>query len=136
MKKQDILQAFDNLGFSLEEIHKNRYRFKYNDVSYLYTYYDDDEYFMHISIPGIFEVSEENVDMVLPVINRANRIVKYAKLTYEMELVWVAIEYPIFDGIDMEDFIEFAVNLLQEAAEIFNEIISGEYDDNERKEEE
>ncbi len=135
MTKNDILQALENLGFTVEELNEHFYHFEYEDVNYLFTHYDDDEDFLHISIPAIFQVTDDNVDMVLPVINRTNNIVKYAKIIYTQEMVWATFEYPLFEWVDLEELLEFAINMLQSASYTFNRVLRGDFDETEGEEE-
>lgn len=135
MKKQEILNALDELGFSVEELNENFYVFEYDEVKYWYTYYEDDDEYLHLSIPGIFHISDDDADMVMPAINRANDIFKYAKITYSQELVWATFEYHLFEWVDVEELIEFAIKVLHSAALTFNRVLHGEFDNNEEEEE-
>lgn len=129
MKKDDVLKALDNLGFNVEEINEYFFHFEYEEVDYLYNYDEDDEDFLHLSIPAIFQVTENNAEMVMPVINRANDIIKYAKIVYSQEMVWATFEYPLFEWVDIEELLEFAIRVLQSAAVTFNRVLRGEFDE-------
>ena len=135
MKKDDVLTALDNLGFGVEEINEYFYHFEYEEVNYLYNYDEDDEDFLHLSIPAIFQVTEDNAEMVMPVINRANDIIKYAKIVYSQEMVWATFEYPLFEWVDIEELLEFAIRMLQSAAVTFNRVLRGEFDNKDGGEE-
>ena len=67
--------------------------------------------------------------MVMPVINRANDIIKYAKIVYSQEMVWATFEYPLFEWVDIEELLEFAIRVLQCAAVTFNRVLRGEFDE-------
>lgn len=134
MTKNDILKALDNMGFTVEEFGGHFYHFEYEGVHYLYNHDDSDEDFLHISIPDIFEVSEETADLVMPVINRTNNIVKYAKIIHAQDMVWATFEYPLFEWVDLEELLEFAIKLLQGAAITFNHVLRGEYDEKDGEE--
>lgn len=129
MKKDDVLKALDNLGFNVEEINEYFFHFEYEELDYLYNYDEDDEDFLHLSIPAIFQVTEDNAEMVMPVINRANDIIKYAKIVYSQEMVWATFEYPLFEWVDIEELLEFAIRVLQCAAVTFNRVLRGEFDE-------
>lgn len=135
MTKNDILKALDNLGFTLDEFGGHFYHFEYEELSYLYNYDERDEDFLFLSVPNIFQVSEENAAMVMPVINQANNIVKYAKITYSQEMVWATLEYPLFDWVNIEELLEFAINVLQSAATTFDRVLRGDFDEKEGEEE-
>lgn len=125
MTKNDILKALDNLGFNPEELSEEFYLFKYEDVNYLYIHDVSDEDFLRISIPAIFQGSSENEDMLMPIINQANNLVKYAKIVYSQDMVWATVEYPLFKWVDIEEVLEFAIDLLQHAAVMFNKLLRG-----------
>ena len=135
MTKNDILKALDNLGFTVDEFGGHFYHFEYEELSYLYNYDERDEDFLFLSIPNIFQVTEDNAEMVMPVINKANNIVKYAKITYSQEMVWATLEYPLFDRVNIEELLEFAINVLQSAATTFDRVLRGDFDEKEGEEE-
>ena len=129
MKRKDVIKAFKNLGIRLEKLDEHFYHFKYDEVSYLYTYYASDEYFLHISIPSIFEVTDDNIDLLLPVINQANNLIKYVKIHHEGGSLWASIEYPMMEWVKLEEVIVLAAMALQNAAIYFNKLVRGEYED-------
>lgn len=135
MTKNDILKALDNMGFTVDEFGGHFYHFEYEELNYLYNYDERDEDFLFLSVPNIFQVSEENAAMVMPVINQANNIVKYAKITYSQEMVWATLEYPLFDWVNIEELFEFAINVLQSAATTFDRVLRGDFDEKEGEEE-
>lgn len=134
MTKNDILKALDNLGFTVDEFGGHFYHFEYEELNYLYNYDERDEDFLFLSVPNIFQVSEENAAMVMPVINQANNIVKYAKITYSQEMVWATLEYPLFDWVNIEELLEFAINVLQSAATTFDRVLRGDFEEKEGEE--
>lgn len=135
MTKNDILKALDNMGFTVDEFGGHFYHFEYEELNYLYNYDERDEDFLFLSVPNIFQVSEENAAMVMPVINQANNIVKYAKITYSQEMVWATLEYPLFDWVNIEELLEFAINVLQSAVTTFDRVLRGDFDEKEGEEE-
>lgn len=134
MTKNDILKALDNLGFTVEEFGGHFYHFEYEGANYLYNYDEHDEDFLFISIPNIFQVTDDNAAMVMPVLNQVNNIVKYAKITYSQEMVWATFEYPLFDWVNIEELLEFAIKVLQSAATTFNRVLRGDFDEIEGEE--
>ena len=134
MTKNDILKALDNMGFTVDEFGGHFYHFEYEELNYLYNYDERDEDFLFLSVPNIFQVSEENAAMVMPVINQANNIVKYAKITYSQEMVWATLEYPLFDWVNIEELLEFAINVLQSAATTFDRVLRGDFEEKEGEE--
>ena len=58
--KEKILAAFENLGFNLEDNESLGYHFYYEGINFLYMYNEDDEDFLNISVPGIYDLEEDN----------------------------------------------------------------------------
>ena len=58
--KEKILEAFDNLGFNLEDNESLGYHFFYEGINFLYMYNEDDEDFLNISVPGIYDLEDDN----------------------------------------------------------------------------
>ena len=54
--KEKILAAFENLGFNLEDIESLGFSFNYEGINYLYMYNEDDENFLNISVPSIYDL--------------------------------------------------------------------------------
>ena len=76
MKKNDILKALDNLGFMVDEFGGHCYHFEYEELNYLYNYDESDENFLFLSIPNIFAATDDNAELLMPVINQVNNIIK------------------------------------------------------------
>ena len=58
--KEKILAAFENLGFNLEDIESLGFSFNYEGINYLYMYNEDDENFLNISVPSIYDLEKDN----------------------------------------------------------------------------
>lgn len=58
--KEKILAAFENLGFNLEDNESLGYSFNYEGINYLYMHNEDDEDFLNISVPCIYDLEEDN----------------------------------------------------------------------------
>lgn len=58
--KEKILEAFDNLGFNLEDNESLGYHFYYEGINFLYMYNEDDEDFLNIAVPGIYDLEDDN----------------------------------------------------------------------------
>ncbi len=134
MKKNDILKALDNLGFTVDEFGGHYYHFEYEETNYLYNYDESDENFLFLSIPNIFAATDDNAELLMPIINQVNNIIKYAKITYAEEMVWATFEYPLFKWVNLEELLEYAIRVLQSAAHTFNRVLRGDFD-TEREEE-
>lgn len=99
--KEKVLQALNELGFKLEEVKEIGYEFEYEDSTYLYMPQDDDEDFLSISIPCIFDCTPEKADFANLLKEKINAAVKYVK-TYEYgNKLWLFYEHEYFEGEDL-----------------------------------
>ena len=96
--------------------------FKFEGLNFLYLKDDEDEQYFRLMMPAIFEVTEDNEDMVLKAMNDVNSNIKVVKLyTMDMEddkgkkdtSVWVAFEILADSTPELSDIVPRAINLLQ-----------------------
>ena len=95
--------------------------FKYEGFNFLYLKDDDDEQYFRLMMPAIFEVTEDNEEMVLKAMNDVNSNIKVVKLyTMDMEdenqktetTVWVAFEILADTTPELGDIVPRAISLL------------------------
>ena len=96
--------------------------FKIEGTNYLYFKDEEDEQYFRLMMPAIFELTEDNEDMVLRAMNDVNGTIKVVKL-YTMELddeegkpstsVWVAFEILADTTPELSDIVPRAISLLQ-----------------------
>ena len=96
--------------------------FKSEGFNFLFFKDDEDEQYFRLMMPAIFEVTEDNEDMILKAMNDVNGNIKVVKLyTMEMEnedgkkstSVWVAFEIPADTTPEMADIVPRAIALLK-----------------------
>ena len=98
--------------------------FKSEGINYLYFKDPEDEQYFRLLLPAIFEVTEDNEDTIMRVMNDINGSLKVVKL-YTMELeddegkqntsVWVAFEILADSTPELKDIVPRAINLLLNA---------------------
>lgn len=98
--------------------------FKSEGFNYLYFKDEDDEQYFRLMMPAIFEVTEDNEETIMKVMNEVNGTIKVVKL-YTMDLededgktepsVWVAFEILADTTPELRDIVPRAINLLQGA---------------------
>ena len=102
--------------------------FKSEGFNFLFFKDDEDEQYFRLMMPAIFEVTEDNEDMILKAMNDVNGNIKVVKLyTMEMEnedgkkstSVWVAFEILADTTPELKDFVPRAMALLQGARVAF-----------------
>ena len=96
--------------------------FKSEGLNFLFFKDDEDEQYFRLMMPAIFEVTEDNEDMILKAMNDVNGNIKVVKLyTMEMEdekgnkstSVWVAFEILADTTPEMVDIVPRAITLLK-----------------------
>ncbi len=99
--------------------------FKYEGINFLYFNDPDDEQYFRLMMPAIFEVTEDNEDTVMRVMNDVNGNIKVVKL-YTMDMqdedgknnetsVWVAFEILADTTPELSDIVPRAISLLKGA---------------------
>lgn len=99
--------------------------FKNEGINFLYFNDPEDEQYFRLMMPAIFEVTEDNEETVMRVMNEVNGNIKVVKL-YTMEMqdedgknsetsVWVAFEILADSTPELADIVPRAVSLLKGA---------------------
>ena len=125
MNKKLVLSKLEELGFTLEKAGEYGHVFKYEGLTILYMP-DDDENFLRFAIPNIFDVTDENKDDVLEVVNATNLAIKYSKTCVYGDDVWIFYEYRTFEDEHIEDILEHTMLLLQATYYLFYRKIEGD----------
>lgn len=125
MSKELVLKKLENLGFSVVDAHEFGYVFKFEELTLLYMP-DDDENFLRLALPNIFDVTVENRPFVLEVVNSTNMTIKYTKTCVFGERVWVFYEYRLFGVDNIEAIIEHGLLLLQATVGVIHRKIEGD----------
>ena len=95
--------------------------FKNEGFNFLYFKDDEDEQYFRLMMPAIFDVTEDNEDTIMRVMNEVNSNIKVVKLyTMEMEdpegkketSVWVAFEILADTTPELSDIVPRAIALL------------------------
>lgn len=132
--KEKIMEAFAQLGFNLTEVENLGYAFSYEGINYLYLNSDDDEEFLNISVPGIYEVDEKNATTYLAVCEKINSLRKYVKAYTFGDSLWIFYERALIGDENMEEVIRHMILHLAAALvfahDVKEKIENGDSDDN------
>lgn len=129
--KEKILEAFENLGFNLEYNDTLGYSFFYEGINLLYMYNEDDETFLNISVPGIYDLEDdkETYDVLK---EKINSTLKYVKAYTLCNSLWIFYERDLLGNEDLEEVIRRMVlqlaAALMFARDIIDKIENGESD--------
>lgn len=81
---------------------------------------DDDDKFLRIAIPQLFEVTDENRIAVLEAMHETSLLLKYAKVSIMFEsAVWALYEHHLVTSKGIEDLLEHVVQVLHATAMVF-----------------
>ena len=99
--KEKILEAFAELGFQLEQMDDFGYGFSYEGTNFIFMPNTDDEEFLNISVPGIYDLEEESPLSFIELMNKINSTLKYIK-AYELgKSIWLFYERELFGDEDL-----------------------------------
>ena len=130
--KEKILAAFDNLGFNLEDNESLGYHFYYEGINFLYMYNEDDEDFLNISVPGIYDLKENNKEDYNALKEKINSTLKYVKAYTLGDSLWLFYERDLLGNEDVEEVIRMILHLaaaLIFARDSIEKIDNGESDE-------
>ena len=100
--------------------------FKYQMKTYIIFDTSDDEQYLQIALPGIYDVTEDNLVEVLAACNSVNRGIKVAKaiITGDNKSVWTVYESMLDTTPIYGDIIPRALEILVAAQKSFYEAIN------------
>lgn len=107
--KEKILAAFENLGFNLEDNESLGFSFNYEGINYLYMYNEDDEDFLNISVPGIYDLEEDNKENYDALKEKINSTLKYVKAYTLGDSLWIFYERDLLGNEDLEEVIRHMI---------------------------
>lgn len=126
-QKEIILDQLKAMGFEPIELGDVGFVFKYEDMNYLYMPDDDDEQFLRIVIPHLFEVTDENRVAVLDAMHETGLMLKYAKVCIMYEnAAWTIYEHRLTSTDNLAELLEHIIRVLEAAAHVFYKKINGE----------
>jgi hypothetical protein len=110
LKQQGLIPEFDE---------RNNIHFKYQMCSFLFFNEDNDQAYIHLTLPWIYDVAEDNRLAVLEAINEVNTTIKVVKLFLHDNSVWCSTEIVMGSNPELDDFIPRLLNILLAAQEEF-----------------
>ena len=98
--------------------------FKCEGLNFLFFYDADDDQYFRLMMPGIFDVTEENLPAVLVAMNKVNSDMKVVKIyTPVPDSVWIGFEVLVDNTPVLADFVPRGMNMLRAAQRKFYEAI-------------
>ena len=98
--------------------------FKCEGLNFIFFYDEDDNEYFRLMMPGIFDVTEENLPAVLVALNKVNSEMKVVKAyTPVPDAVWIGFEVLVDSTPVLADFVPRGINMLRAAQRKFYETI-------------
>lgn len=98
--------------------------FKCEGRMFTFIYDEDDEMYFRLMMPNIFEVTDENRDIVLKALNETNKNIKVVKAyTPIPQAVWIGFEVLVDSTPVLNDIVPRALSMLRSAQKAFYEAI-------------
>ena len=117
LKEQGLVPKFTDRG---------NIEFKYPMRNFLFFNNDDDEQFFQLTMPSIFEVTDDNRMAVMEAMNEVNDTKKVVKLTVpKSNMVWASAEIMMDSTPELDDLIPRLLGILLGTQEDFYNIING-----------
>lgn len=119
-----VMEVLQEQGF-LPKREGSYIAFKYQFLSFLYSWDESDEDYFSLYVPCIFETDETNRAAVLEVCNELSDEVKVVKsVVNKSGEVWLAFEEKLFGQTGLEDVVTYATMSLSLVRQAFNERIN------------
>ena len=115
---EQIFEYLQKEGFVPERT-GNRIRFKYQMFTIVVFGEENDENFLNITLPGIFDVNEDNRIDALEALNFVNDNTELVKLYIYDNEVWVGVEQLLDSTPDFGDIVPRTLNVLVDGRERF-----------------
>ena len=128
MKQSEIIfNELTAMGFEPVKLGDAGYIFSYEKLAFLYMVDDDDENFLRIAVPHIFEVTDENRGEVLEAINATAELLKYSKVFIMYETAaWAFYEHRLFSYDHLPELLEHIIQTLEVTTHLFLSKMNGE----------
>lgn len=126
-KKEIILQELNAMGYEPTEVESLGYVFCHEDKYFLYSPEDDDEEFLRIAIPQLYDVTEENRIDVIKALHETAYLIKYSKpVIMYTDSVWAIYEHKLVTTDNLSELLEHIIRVLEVTALVFQKKINGE----------
>lgn len=101
--KEKVLEALSELGFAVEDYGSDCiYSFKFEGINFLYVHNNEDEDFLSLAIPGIYDIEEEENLLAYQAMDAINAKLKYVKANKYENSIWLFYEREIMGEEDVK----------------------------------
>lgn len=107
--QEKVMEALKNQGFKLEKEGEMGYSFEYESLGLLYLPSENDDTFLNLAVPSIWEGDGEQVAEAYAVVNQINASLKYVKACMLGSRMWLFYERELLDSEDLEEIVAHMV---------------------------
>lgn len=94
-------------------------------LNYLFTYDDNDPYYIRLMLPNVLEITEENREKAHKLVDKLNTAYKVAKMmVYEEQQVWISAESFVYSKENLNALFKRFITLLEMVFEEFRREIN------------
>lgn len=131
MIKEKTLDVLRQLGFQPEPLDDDfGYRFEYEGLQMLYSPDDDEAECVHLIVPSLFDVTDENRESVKDAMLRLAARIKFVQpIVMFKEQVWLNYQHFLGDNEVTPKLLEHMIRVLSFASIKFHDIITGDEND-------
>ncbi|MCR5573507.1 MAG: YbjN domain-containing protein [Bacteroidaceae bacterium] len=121
--KELVLDFLRKEGFTPTVDERNNIVFKYQMTTYVFFTDENDDEFFQLTMPAIYDVTEDNRELVLEAANKVNQSMKVIKIIVTQESVWVLFEILLDETPQVEDIMPRAFRIMEDGRNKFYELI-------------
>lgn len=118
--RENIKNAFETLGFELEELDDFGCKFEYEGSNYLWMYCDNDDDFLNIALPGVLDLEKTDEMLFYKLMDHLNGTLKYVKVNMLYDSMWFFYERELLGNEDLERVIPRMTSHLYHAIEMLH----------------
>lgn len=109
------MKVLAELGFQLEQIKDLGFKFSYEGTNFFFMPNEDDEEFLNIAVPEIYDLEEETPLTFIALMNKINSTLKYIKAYEVGKSVWLFYERELYGDEDLTKVISRMILHLEAA---------------------
>ena len=121
--KELVLDFLRKQGFTPTVDERNNVVFKYQMTTYVFFTDENDDEFFQLTMPAIYDVTEDNRELVLEAANKVNQSMKVIKVIVTQDSVWVLFEILLDETPQVEDIMPRAFRIMEDGRRKFYEQI-------------
>ncbi len=121
--KELVLDFLRKEGFTPTVDERNNIVFKYQMTTYVFFTDENDDEFFQLTMPAIYDVTEDNREIVLEAANKVNQSMKVIKIIVTQDSVWVLFEILLDETPQVEDIMPRAFRIMEDGRRQFYDLI-------------